>query len=598
MILTARFMPEFQVYIRDQLFDPSQFFTLGRPCKLNCNKDTETTIHNEPESENRVVGTVINHMACSKGHHWLYKKTIADVLESLVGAFIVDSGFKAAMAFLKWMGIHVNFDDSQVSKICIASKSFMSLSDYMDNTAVESSLGYKFLYKGFIVQAFVHPSFNKHTGGCYQRLEFLGDAVLDYLITSYLYSVYPKLKPGQLTDLRSVTVNNNSFAHVAVTRSFQKYLLSDSANLSEAIKKFVNFAQTSISEKNPLDGPTCPKVLGDLVESCVGAILIDTGFNLSHVWRIILTFLDPIMTFSSLYINPVRQLRELCQSHNWDLEFSSSRKGGTFIVEAKARGRRLKKGKSLEEVLKSSTKQQAKLLGFDETPINIIDLDLVPVEHMEIAEVSPAPRLYISKTDPGIGLSASSEEHSSDTFSDTAGISQNGSAKSCVYEICASNYESPTVQMLQRGRRFPLKAQNGFRKISSFPAHEDLKMGYDCFSMPWGFEPSNRELFLKITSSSTPWGFEFTNSKQGRRNKEEVRPPMDLAKNTESVESKAFVLRHLRLGVLLLCLAENDDEDEIKLDPNYRNVEFLITTGPVRHPNLIMRILCLELCLK
>ncbi|KAF6156846.1 hypothetical protein GIB67_015551 [Kingdonia uniflora] len=65
-----------------------------------------------------------------------------------------------------------------------------------------------------------------------------------------------------------------------------------------------------------------------------------------------------------------------------------------------ARGYRLKKGKSLEEVLKSSTKQLAKLLGFDETPINMVDLDLVPVEHMEIAEVSPAPKLYISKTDP------------------------------------------------------------------------------------------------------------------------------------------------------------------------------------------------------
>ncbi|KAF6156849.1 hypothetical protein GIB67_015554 [Kingdonia uniflora] len=47
------------------------------------------------------------------------------------------------------------------------------------------------------------------------------------------------------------------------------------------------------------------------------------------------------MTFSSLYINPVRQLRELCQCHNWDLEFSSSRKGKTFIVEAKVTGKKV-----------------------------------------------------------------------------------------------------------------------------------------------------------------------------------------------------------------------------------------------------------------
>ncbi|KAF6147417.1 hypothetical protein GIB67_016774 [Kingdonia uniflora] len=97
----------------------------------------------------------------------------------------------------------------------------------------------------------------------------------------------------------------------------------------------------------------------------------------------------------------------------------------------------------------------------------MVDLDLVPVEHMKIAEVSPAPRFYISKTDPeskeptsirttdfraldrspkspleplGKGSSASSEEHSSDMSSDTAGISQNGSAKSRVFEICASKY--------------------------------------------------------------------------------------------------------------------------------------------------------------
>lgn len=63
--------------------------------------------------------------------------------------------------------------------------------------------------------------------------------------------------------------------------------------------------------------------------------------------------------------------------------------------------------------------------------------------------------------------------------------------------------------------------------------------------------------------------------------------PLDfLARNTESVESKAFRLTHSRGGVVSLCLAENDDEDEVKLDPDYRNVEFLITTGPGPCPQL------------
>ncbi|PON78886.1 Cyclophilin-type peptidyl-prolyl cis-trans isomerase [Trema orientale] len=66
----------------------------------------------------------------------------------------------------------------------------------------------------------------------------------------------------------------------------------------------------------------------------------------------------------------------------------------------------------------------------------------------------------------------------------------------------------------------------------------------------------------------------------------EVRRPMGLARNTETVEAKAFSLTHSKPGLLSLCLSENDDDDDIKLDPEYRNVEFLITTGPGPCPDL------------
>ncbi|KAF2310508.1 hypothetical protein GH714_013259 [Hevea brasiliensis] len=78
----------------------------------------------------------------------------------------------------------------------------------------------------------------------------------------------------------------------------------------------------------------------------------------------------------------------------------------------------------------------------------------------------------------------------------------------------------------------------------------------------------------------------FLAGRQGRRDKGEVRPPLELVRNTETVDSKAFKLTHSRPGIVSLCLSENDDEDDIKLDPNYRNVEFLITTGPAPCPQL------------
>ncbi|CDP10516.1 unnamed protein product [Coffea canephora] len=78
----------------------------------------------------------------------------------------------------------------------------------------------------------------------------------------------------------------------------------------------------------------------------------------------------------------------------------------------------------------------------------------------------------------------------------------------------------------------------------------------------------------------------FLAGKQGRKDKGEVKPPLELTRNTETVESKAFTLEHTRPGILSLCLSENDEEDDIKLDPNYHNVEFMITTGPGPCPQL------------
>ncbi|KAK8595720.1 hypothetical protein V6N12_064231 [Hibiscus sabdariffa] len=81
----------------------------------------------------------------------------------------------------------------------------------------------------------------------------------------------------------------------------------------------------------------------------------------------------------------------------------------------------------------------------------------------------------------------------------------------------------------------------------------------------------------------------FQAGRQGRsREYGEVHLPtaLDLPRNTETVDSKAFLLKHSRPGVVSLCLSENDDDDEVKLDSDYRNVEFLVTTGPGPCPQL------------
>lgn len=92
-------------------------------------------------------------------------------------------------------------------------------------------------------------------------MEFLGDAVLEYLITSYLYSVYPDLKPGQITDLRSIAVNNTSLARVAVRRALHKHLIKDSDALTIAVNKFEQYVGLPDPEKELVEEPACPKVI-------------------------------------------------------------------------------------------------------------------------------------------------------------------------------------------------------------------------------------------------------------------------------------------------------------------------------------------------
>lgn len=72
----------------------------------------------------------------------------------------------------------------------------------------------------------------------------------------------------------------------------------------------------------------CPlflQVLGDIVESCAGAILLDSGLNLECVWRIMIPFLSSVVSFSNVQLNPIRELQELCQSSNFELSCEITR---------------------------------------------------------------------------------------------------------------------------------------------------------------------------------------------------------------------------------------------------------------------------------
>ncbi|KAK7273894.1 hypothetical protein RIF29_14961 [Crotalaria pallida] len=84
-------------------------------------------------------------------------------------------------------------------------------------------------FEGLLLEPITHLSGKELGIDCYyERLEFLGDSVLDLLITCHLYKSYTYVDPGELTELRSASVSNENFAQVAVRHNLHPHLLHGS----------------------------------------------------------------------------------------------------------------------------------------------------------------------------------------------------------------------------------------------------------------------------------------------------------------------------------------------------------------------------------
>lgn len=261
--------------------------------------------------------------------HSLPDKSIADCVEALIGCYLVTFGQRAALLFMAWLGLRVLpaiekdelVDDAvaapsnchqkmkkNIARFCSLQLPPSPLLQHVPNASsvlefylngfdvFEETIQYKFKDRSYLLQAFTHASYHYNTvTDCYQRLEFLGDAILDYVITRHLFEDSTKHSPGILTDLRSALVNNNIFASLAVKWNFHKYFKAVSPQLFSVIEKFVIW-QRELSDDILLDEELdcdkrdedieIPKALGDIFESVAGAIYLDSGMSLDTVWKV------------------------------------------------------------------------------------------------------------------------------------------------------------------------------------------------------------------------------------------------------------------------------------------------------------------------
>lgn len=137
----------------------------------------------------------------------------------------------------------------------------------MEFKVFEDNNGLKFINKELLKQAFIHRSYLNENRGTKlehnERLEFLGDAVLELVITDYLYKKYPTKPEGDLTAYRSALVNSTTLAEVAEKLNINSFLL-----LSKGEAKDTGRARQYI--------------LANTFEALVGAIYLDQGYAVAN----------------------------------------------------------------------------------------------------------------------------------------------------------------------------------------------------------------------------------------------------------------------------------------------------------------------------
>ncbi|RME60179.1 MAG: ribonuclease III [Candidatus Dadabacteria bacterium] len=157
---------------------------------------------------------------------------------------------------------------------------------------LEKKLRIAFKDKKLLLQAVTHPSARTKGKPDYERLEFLGDAVLDVVTAEMLLNEYPLSDEGTLSKLRAALVNAKSLAEIARTLSITELIImSKSEEASGARNR--------------------DSLLADVFEAIVGAVYLDQGFNKAKKWLEKL-FSAPVKTVVPQ--DPKTELQEFLQA--------------------------------------------------------------------------------------------------------------------------------------------------------------------------------------------------------------------------------------------------------------------------------------------
>jgi ribonuclease-3 len=169
-----------------------------------------------------------------------------------------------------------------------------------DLSKLEEIIGIKFKNKDLLKQSMVHRSYlNEHPSFKLfhnERLEFLGDAVLEIIVTEHLFHSFPDTPEGDLTNWRASLVNSKMLADVAKETELEEYLYLSKGEARDSNSKARQY------------------ILANAVEALIGAIYLDQGTRAAKkfIKANILSKLEHILS-NKLYLDPKSKFQEKAQ---------------------------------------------------------------------------------------------------------------------------------------------------------------------------------------------------------------------------------------------------------------------------------------------
>lgn len=207
-------------------------------------------------------------------------------------------------------------------------------------TPLEEHLGHRFRDPDLLDLAFAHRSWANEQGReeSYERLEFLGDAVLGLVTAEWLYERYPELPEGDLSRRKAVLVSQPMLARHA-----------ESLGLGDLLRLGVGEERSGGRRKASL--------LADALEAVFGAVYVDAGMEPAR--RAIRRFLEEAAAERDrhLHVDAKTRLQELTQAHGWDLpEYLLVEAAGPdhrklFTIECRVAGESVGRGEGTSKKL-------------------------------------------------------------------------------------------------------------------------------------------------------------------------------------------------------------------------------------------------------